>query len=164
MSIFFRLAIAAALALLPATAFAKISTINAGDYRIEYDQKFDSDTDVDGRNDLVSYYSGDNLVLAAFDHDKNGRTDLWLRYKNGDSVDLELADRDGNGDPDLITEVAVNEKTDVIYDAERAGGGSRGWFVVLALLAAAAYWRRADLRGNIPKIWKMTRRPFPKMR
>ena len=120
----FLLSIFLLLVLFPAVhASAKLAV---GDYTFEFDEKFEADTDGDGKTDRISYYQGGTLVLAAYDQNKDGKSDLWLRYKNGDTVDLELEDTNGDGSPDYIAEVAPNEKAEVIFNSNIAGGSAGG--------------------------------------
>ena len=130
------------IAVIPAVVFAK-ETI--GDYVIEFDQKLESDTNDDGKNDLTSYYLGDRLVWSASDNDRDGKLDLWLRYRNGDAVDLELYDTDSDGNPDKIAEFDYQGKREVVYDSsakfpsESSFTSSIIWLLALAGIGYVGY-------------------------
>lgn len=143
-----KMIVAVAIACLPVFVFAQSTpqTLKVGDYTIEYDQKLEGDTNNNGKNDRASYYRNEKLVFTAYDENEDGKQDLWFRFKNGETVDLELADTDGNGKPDIITEVDVQERAEVIYDAKAVGGFSfkTFFFIVIAIvLVVAAYFGRA---------------------
>jgi len=156
MNIFFlkKIVIALAVACMPVFVLAQsgAQTLKVRDYTTEYDQKLEADTNNNGKNDRTSYYFKDQLVFTAYDENEDGKQDLWFRFKNGETVDLELADKDGNGKPDVITEVDVQEKAEVIYDAKAGGGSSSGTFFFIAIIiefAVVAYFKREFLARQL---------------
>jgi len=96
---------------------AKLSgTVTLGKYRIDYDEIFTDDTDGNRTRDRRSYYKNGLLVLASWDTDKDGKNDMWLRFKDGYSVDLEAFDSDNDGSLNKIVRVDKNEEISSIYE------------------------------------------------
>ncbi len=94
-------------------------TLTLGTYKIEYDEIFMDDSDGNGTKDRRSYYKNGLLVLAAWDTNKDGKNDLWLRFKDGDYADLEADDSDNDGSLDKIVRVDKNEKVSGISIYEK---------------------------------------------
>ena len=128
---------AAVLCVLPLAGHAKEAI---GGYALEYDQKYETDTDNNGKNDRTSYYQGDRLVWSAYDEDENGKADLWIRYRDGDTPDLELVDYNSDGDPDKISEFDYQGKREVIYDTvEESSSGIIKLIIFAAIAGLAVY-------------------------
>lgn len=132
------------LLLLLALPLAVLAKETIGDYVLEFDEKIETDTDGNGKNDRTSYYKNNVLVWSAFDDDEDGEPDLWLRYKNGDIVDLEISDPNGDGNPDKIAEFDYQGKRELIYDsgAEFAGSNSLSmtYVLIIGILTIAGAW------------------------
>lgn len=122
-------------------------TIKVGGQKIAYDQIYEDDTDQDQVKDRKSYYLKDNLVLTAWDTNKDGRDDLWFVYDGEQYLNLEAADLDFNGTVDELTHLDRNEN---VTGVERPGKGD--WLIPglaaagLAVAAGAVMVRRIRIR------------------
>ncbi len=84
--------------------------VRLGTHRIKFDRVFADDTDDDGYLDRRSFYKDGLLVLTAWDTNKDGSFDLWLRFADGEYVDLEARDLSGDGQLDTLVRVSENEE------------------------------------------------------
>ncbi len=80
-----------------------------GEVEVAFDTVYADDTTGDGYADRRSYYRGDALVLASWDHDGDGNPETWFRFADGDRVDLELYDPGGDGQIDRVVRIAEDE-------------------------------------------------------
>lgn len=125
----------------PATNGAQVSgAVRLGKHQIEYDEIFTDDSDGNGTRDRRSYYKNGLLVLAAWDTDKDGKNDLWLRFKEGEFIDLEAYDSNNDGSLDKIVRVDKNEEISGLYEREKKIFNLDKWYGINSLIYTVLFF------------------------
>ncbi len=103
-------AYAPALLFLLNNAWAEQRTVTVGGETVRYDRFFAEDTSGDGRNDRISCYDGDALVLTIYDTNNDGKPDLWLTFGHNWQAKSEMRDTDRDGEPDDVQPFGRDDK------------------------------------------------------
>ncbi len=91
-----------ALCFLTNAAQAEQRDVTVGGETIRFDRLLSEDTDGDGRNDRISCYDGESLVLTIYDTDNDDKPDLWLTFDRRWRAKAEMRDTNRDGEPDQV--------------------------------------------------------------
>lgn len=97
-------------------------SINMGYFSIPFSQVYDKDTNDDGLVDRRSYYDGEQLALAAWDTNDDGRHDMWVQFTSEAAIDQEMYDL--NGDGAIDTFILMDEGENPMFTHENFRPGS----------------------------------------